>query len=174
MGGIVPMSESRSGGASGRASCGTLPADSAEMSRLLTVVRRGRVLTVAGGLREPRSLLVREIARRLASNFYDGVAVVPLDPPAGAGRGHGHGHGPRELHAALGCVPGMPFLPCGTANAASWLAERDMLLVLDGAEHLGPDALAWLRSLLAVAPGLRILAASVGPLHLDQERIHTL
>ncbi|MBT2481417.1 hypothetical protein [Streptomyces sp. ISL-94] len=151
-------------------STGTLPATSAEMSRLLTAVRRGRVLTVTGGFREPRSLLVREIARRLASNFYDGVAVVALDPLHG---GHG-GHGVRELTAELGRVPGMPFLPCGTANAASWLAERDMLLVLDGAEQLAPAALAWLRDLLSAAPGLRILAAARSPLAFEQERVHRL
>jgi hypothetical protein len=137
------------------------------MSRLLTVVRRGRVLTVTGLFREPRGLLVREIARRLASNFYDGVALVALDPARGP-------HGVRDLTAALGCVPGMTRLPCGAADAASWLAERDMLLVLDGAEWLGPDAVAWLRGLLPVAPGLRILAAGRTPLGFEQERVHRL
>ncbi|MEU9304319.1 hypothetical protein [Streptomyces sp. NPDC048269] len=145
----------------------TLPATSTEMSRLLTAVRRGRVLTVTGGLREPRSLLVREIARRLASNFYDGVAVIALEPRRG-------GYGVRELTAELGCLPGMRFLPCGTAIAASWLAERDMLLVLDGAEQLGPEALAWLRCLLSVAPGLRILASGRCPLAFEQEWVHRL
>ncbi|MFF7297238.1 hypothetical protein [Streptomyces sp. NPDC008265] len=149
---------------------GRLPATSAEMSRLLTAVRRGRVLTVAGGFREPRSLLVREIARRLASNFYDGVSVVALDPLHG-------GYGVRELTAELGRAPGAPSGPAapgGTVNAASWLAERDMLLVLDGVDQLGPDALAWLRRLLATAPGLRILAAGRSPLAFEQERIHHL
>lgn len=146
---------------------GTLPATSVEMSRLLTAVRRGRVLTVTGGFREPRGLLVREIARRLASNFYDGIAVVALDPAGGRA-------GVRDLTAELGRVPGMPFLPCGTSDFTSWLAERDMLLVLDGAERLGPDAVAWLRELLTVAPGLRILAAGRSPLSLEGERVHRL
>ncbi|MEU6311451.1 hypothetical protein [Streptomyces sp. NPDC047014] len=137
------------------------------MSRLLTAVRRGRVLTVAGGFREPRSLLVREIARRLASNFCDGVSVIALDPLHG-------GYGVREFTAELGRAPEVPALPCGRVNAASWLAERDMLLVLDGVDQLGPDALAWLRGLLARAPGLRILAAGCSPLAFDQERIHRL
>ncbi|MFE2553962.1 hypothetical protein ACFXGI_36405 [Streptomyces sp. NPDC059355] len=147
---------------SGRA--GTLPATSDELSRLLTAVRRGRVLTVTGRFREPRSLLVREIAERLSSNFYDGAAVVTLGRPFGL----------RDLTAALGCVPGMPFLPYGTTDAVSWLAERDMLLVLDGAEHLEPDALAWLRRLLTAAPGLRILAAGRSPLAFAGERVHRL
>ncbi|MCY0951951.1 hypothetical protein [Streptomyces sp. H27-S2] len=159
MGGIVPMGET--------GSTGTLAATSAELSRLLTAVRRGRVVTVTGGFREPRSLLVREIARRIASNFYDGVAVVAFEPSAGV-------HGTRELTAALGRVPETPLPPCGTANAASWLAERDMLLVLDGADLLGPQARAWLRDLLSVAPGLRILAAGRSPLGIGQERVHRL
>ncbi|WP_266939796.1 hypothetical protein [Streptomyces sp. NBC_01408] len=148
-------------------STGSLPATSAELSRLLTAVRRGRVLSVTGGFREPRSLLVREIARRLSSNFYDGSAVVAMDPVHGV-------YGVRELTAELGCVPGTRLPPCGTANAASWLAERDMLLVLDGTEQLGPDARAWLWRLLAVAPGLRILAAGRLPLAFEQERVHRL
>ncbi|WP_327279629.1 MULTISPECIES: hypothetical protein [unclassified Streptomyces] len=156
MGGIVPMRDP------GRA--GTLPTTSDELSRLLTAVRRGRVLTVTGRFREPRSLLVREIAERLSSNFCDGVAVIVVDRP----------FGPRELTAALGCVPGMPFLPCGTADAVSWLAERDMLLVLDGTDHLAPETLTWLRNLLTAAPGLRILAAGRSPLAFEGERVHRL
>nr|WSX48753.1 hypothetical protein OG409_07210 [Streptomyces sp. NBC_00974] len=145
-------------------SAGVLPATSAELSRLLTAVRRGRVLTVTGRLREPRSLLVREIGERLASNFYDGVAVICL----------GHRFAIHDLTAALGCLPGAPFPPHGAADAASWLAERDMLLVLDGSDHLASETVDWLRRLLAVAPGLRILAAGRHPLAFAQERVHRL
>lgn len=156
MGGIVPMREP--GGA------GTLPTTSDELSRLLTAVRRGRVLTVTGGFRAPRSLLVREVAHRISSNFCDGTALLALERDTGV----------RELVAALGSLPGMPFLPYGTANAASWLAERDMLLVLDDSGRLDAEALAWLRSLLAIAPGLRILAAGRHPLAVGQGRVHRL
>ncbi|MFD0718466.1 hypothetical protein [Streptomyces globosus] len=147
MGGIVPMREP------GR--CGTPPATSAELSRLLTAVRRGRVLTVTGRFRGPRSLLVREIAERLPSNFCDGVAAVRLHRP----------YGISELAAALNRSP---------ATAVSRLAERDMLLVLDGTEFLAPQAVAWLRALLGSAPGLRILAAGRYPLGFDGERVHRL
>ncbi|MER5483002.1 hypothetical protein ABT024_07265 [Streptomyces sp. NPDC002812] len=143
---------------------GTFPVASAELSRLFTAVRRGKVLTVTGRSREPRSQLVREIGQRLSSNFYDGVAVVSMD----------HRFGVHDLTASLGCVPGMPFLPCGTTNAASWLAERDMLLVLDGCEHLASEALEWLRELLAVAPGLRVLAAGSDPLAFAPDQVHRL
>ncbi|MCX5193256.1 hypothetical protein OOK31_05010 [Streptomyces sp. NBC_00249] len=142
----------------------TLPATSTELSTLLTAVRRGRVLTVTGRFREPRSLLVRDIARRLSSNFCDGTAVVTVGPEGSV----------RELVSALGGVPGMPFLPAGTANAASWLAERDMLLVLDDSDRLGAAALEWLCGLLRAAPGLRILAAGRHPLPVGQGRVHRL
>ncbi|MET9469777.1 hypothetical protein ABZY44_34300 [Streptomyces sp. NPDC006544] len=145
-------------------SAGIFPATSAELSRLLTAVRRGRVLTVTGQSREPRGLLVREIGERLASNFYDGVAVIRL----------GQRFGIHDLTDALSRLPGTPFLPHGAADAASWLAERDMLLVLDGSDHLASEAVDWLGHLLAVAPGLRILAAGRHPLALAQERVHRL
>ncbi|MGW6690483.1 hypothetical protein [Streptomyces sp. NPDC054961] len=145
-------------------SAGMIPATSAELSRLLTAVRRGRVLTVTGLCREARSLLVREIGERLASNFYDGVAVIRLD----------HRFGIHDLTGALSRVPGTPFLPYGAADAASWLAERDMLLVLDGSDLLASEAVDWLGRLLAVAPGLRILAAGRHPLAFAQERVHRL
>ncbi|MEU3911399.1 hypothetical protein [Streptomyces sp. NPDC029721] len=157
------MGDSRPARSDGAA--GTLPATSTELSVLLTAVRRGRVLTVTGRFREPRALLVRDIARRISSNFCDGAAVVSL--PGGGGV--------RDLVAALGRLPGMPFLPpCGTADAASWLAERDMLLVLDDSDRLSPEALAWLRRLLAAAPGVRILAAGRHPLAVGQGRVHRL
>lgn len=183
MGGIVPMRESRPTVMSARTgrrnstdsthatdstptsdTTDILPTTFSELSLLLSAVRRSRVLTVTGRLREPRSLLVRDIAQRLSSNFYDGAAVVTVQRPGGV----------RELVAALGCVPGMPFLPCGTANAASWLAERDMLLVLDDCDQLAAGALDWLRTLLADAPGLRILAAGLHPLAVGQGRVHRL
>ncbi|MFD0375401.1 hypothetical protein [Streptomyces sp. NPDC127112] len=157
------MGDSRPARSDGAA--GTLPATSTELSVLLTAVRRGRVLTVTGRFREPRALLVRDIARRISSNFCDGAAVVSLP----------EGGGVRDLVAALGRLPGMPFLPpCGTADAASWLAERDMLLVLDDSDRLSPEALAWLRRLLAAAPGVRILAAGRHPLAVGQGRVLTL
>ncbi|MEV7726427.1 hypothetical protein AB0P15_16990 [Streptomyces sp. NPDC087917] len=158
------MNMGESGPVGSRGGTGTLPTTSAELSLLLTAVRRGRVLTVTGPDREARSVLVRDVARRLSSNFCDGTAVLTV-PGDGSVRG---------LVAALGCLPGMPFLPCATADAASQLAERDMLLVLDGGERLSPGALEWLRGLLAVAPGLRILAAARDPLGVGQGRVHRL
>ncbi|OEJ34576.1 hypothetical protein [Streptomyces subrutilus] len=68
----------------------------------------------------------------------------------------------------------MPFPPCATAGAASWRAERDMLLVLDGSDRLTAAALDWLRNLLHRAPGLRLPAAGRHPLGFAEERVHRL
>ncbi|MEU8460317.1 hypothetical protein [Streptomyces sp. NPDC029003] len=143
---------------------GTLTTTSAELSMLLTAVRRGRVLTVTGRFREPRSLLVRDIAHRLSSNFCDGTVVVPVALDGSVG----------ELVAALGRVPGRPLLPRGSADAASWLAERDVLLVLDDSDRLSAGAVSWLRTLLGRAPGVRILASGRHPLGVGQGRVHQL
>ncbi|MER7761083.1 hypothetical protein [Streptomyces sp. NPDC097619] len=130
----------------------------------MTAVRRGRVVTVTGRRRAPAGLLVRSLADRLSSNFFDGVALVALDRPSG----------PAELTGALGALPGMPFLPCGCTDPLSWLAERDMLLVLDGTEELTPEGLDWLGLLLGSAPGVRVLAAGRHPLGLPRERVHRM
>ncbi|MCB5169889.1 hypothetical protein LG634_34445 [Streptomyces bambusae] len=140
------------------------PLGGPEFARLLTAVRRGRVLTLTAPRREPAGRVARVLAQRLGSNFFDGTAVVSMDRP----------HGPADVAAALGALEGMPFLPCGTADATSWLAERDMLLVLVGAEQLAPAARTWLRRLLAAAPGVRILATGRSPLRLPEERVHRL
>ncbi|MGG8406681.1 hypothetical protein ACM614_08695 [Streptomyces sp. 12297] len=148
----------------GATALATVPDSADELSRLMTAVRRGRVLTVTGRRREPAGRLVRELAHRLASNFFDGTAVVSMD----------RSFGPADLAASLGCLEGMPFLPCGTMDATSWLAERDMLLVLEGTEQLDAEALGWLRRLLASAPGVRILAAGPAPLGLERELVYRL
>lgn len=131
------------------------PEDAGELARLLVAVRRARVVEVAGQ-REAVRPLVLAAAERLASNFLDGVAVVELEHP----------HGLAELWTALGCVQGMPFLPVGTGDPVPWLAGQDVLLVLDGSDHLSAEARIWLQRLLEQAPGVRLLTAGQHPLGL--------
>ncbi len=53
---------------------------------------------------------------------------------------------------------------------AQYLAERELLLVLDNVEHLVAAAPA-VAELVAAAPGLKILASSREPLHVSGERV---
>ncbi|MGW6690431.1 hypothetical protein [Streptomyces sp. NPDC054961] len=134
---------------------GRAPQDVQELARLLVAVRRSRIVEVTGP-REVGGRLVRAAAERLASNFVDGVAVVEL----------GHPHGPAALWSAFGSLGGMPFLPCGTGNPIACFAGQDMLLVVDGSEHLCAEARTWLRRLLERSAGVRLLAAGSRPLGL--------
>ncbi|MET9468827.1 hypothetical protein ABZY44_29350 [Streptomyces sp. NPDC006544] len=134
---------------------GRAPQEVQELARLLVAVRRGRIVEVTGP-REVGGRLVRAAAARLASNFVDGVAVVEL------GRPHGPG-----AWSAFGSLGGTPFPPCGTGDPIARFAGQDMLLVVDGSEHLCPEARIRLRSLLEGSAGVRLLAAGSRPLGLD-------
>ncbi|WP_424210971.1 hypothetical protein ACN20G_02085 [Streptomyces sp. BI20] len=144
-----------------------LPTTSDELSALLATVRRGRVVTVTGRSREARGLLVREVGRRLASNFCDGTTTVTLEHPCTKAE---FTHTLSDLTAPGDPGPTLPAAP----EAAFRLAERDMLLVLDGTENLTEDAVGWLRRLLDVAPGVRVLAAGPRPMAVAEERVHVL
>ncbi|MDL2406837.1 winged helix-turn-helix domain-containing protein [Rhizobium calliandrae] len=57
---------------------------------------------------------------------------------------------------------------------ASFLHERDILLVLDSCEHLVAGVAELVEKLLAQASGFKILATSREPLRADGERVHRL
>lgn len=54
---------------------------------------------------------------------------------------------------------------------AEWLADKHLLLILDCCEHLPPDCTRVVSTLLAAAPGLRVLATSRRPLGLPGEQV---
>ena len=93
-----------------------------------------------------------EVAGRVASRFADGVWLAELAPLADPGE-----IGP-EIARALGVseVPGRPALEL----VVDFLATKDLLLVLDNAEHLIDAVARVAERLLAAAPGVRILTTS--------------
>ncbi|WP_079170007.1 ATP-binding protein [Mangrovactinospora gilvigrisea] len=54
---------------------------------------------------------------------------------------------------------------------SDYLADRELLLVLDTCEHLVEDCALVAEALLEAAPGLRILATSLRPLGIEEERV---
>ncbi len=116
---------------------------SLEQSRLITLIG-------TGGTGKTRLML--EVAGRVASRFADGVWLAELAPLADPGE-----IGP-EIARALGVseVPGRPALEL----VVDFLATKDLLLVLDNAEHLIDAVARVAERLLAAAPGLRILTTS--------------
>jgi non-specific serine/threonine protein kinase len=93
-----------------------------------------------------------EVAGRIAPRFEDGVWLAELAPLGDAGE-----IGP-EVARALGVseLPGRAAVDI----VADFVASKELLLVLDNAEHLIDGVARLAERLLAVAPGLRILTTS--------------
>jgi predicted ATPase/class 3 adenylate cyclase len=121
----------------------------AEVDRLL---ERGRLVTLIGTGGTGKTRLMLEVAGRIAQRFEDGVWLAELAPLADAGE-----IGP-EIARALGVseLPGRPAIDV----VSDFLASKDLLLVLDNAEHLIEGVARIAEHLLAIAPGLRILTTS--------------
>jgi predicted ATPase len=135
-----------------------------ELRELRGLLLRGDVrllvLTGAGGSGKTR--LAIEAAREAASSFADGVVFVPLaslrDPSLV----------PQTISRMLG-VTELSVEPAETLAAS--LRSRELLLLLDNAEHLHAAAPAYVE-LLAHAPRLTLLVTSRTVLHLAGEQVY--
>ncbi|HEX4791738.1 MAG TPA: hypothetical protein VH372_24950 [Actinospica sp.] len=140
------------------------------------VGRRGELATLAGRLAHFRLLTITGVggvgktrlalsaAARVRHRFRDGVWLAQLSALA-------------EPELLAHTVAGAVRLTDQTARPqlgalAEHLSDRQLLLVLDSCEHLVEDCAHLAETLLAAAPGLRILATSRQPLGAVGE--HTL
>lgn len=131
--------------------------DQLDQHRLVTV-------TGVGGVGKTRCALA--VAAQVQERFCDGVWLVE---PAML-------HDPRLLdHAVVEALEltDQTDRPPRTVLTEA-LADREMLLVLDGFDQLVDDAAGLVRALLRRAPGLRVLATGRRPLGLAGERITAL
>jgi predicted ATPase/class 3 adenylate cyclase len=123
-----------------------------ELADLEALAERHRLVTLIGTGGTGKTRLMLEAAGRLVDRFADGAwlaELAPLGDPAQVAS---------EVARALGApeLPGQPALD----TVQAFLAEKELLLLLDNAEHL-VDAVAGIAGrLLAAAPRLRILATS--------------
>ncbi|RKN12662.1 ATP-binding protein [Streptomyces radicis] len=152
---------------------GNLPAEltrfigrHAEVGALTQQLTSSRLVTVTGVGGVGKSRCAVQAARQLQERFSDGVWLVELatvrDP---------------ELldHAvveALGLTDHTGRPP--RAVLTERLADRRLLLVLDGFEHLVEPSAALVLDLLRRAPGLRVLATGRCPLGVAGERLYPL
>ncbi|WP_327358001.1 ATP-binding protein [Streptomyces sp. NBC_01304] len=136
----------------------------AELTDLLPMARGGPLVTVVGPAGVGKSRFATEVATRLAGEFADGVRVVSVDAMSGAD----------QLAAAFVHVAGLDPGEASSVQVCASLAERELLLLLDGCEHLIAECGAWLQALLPAAPKLRVLATSRQALDLWQERKYPL
>ncbi|MGK5529259.1 ATP-binding protein [Streptomyces sp. URMC 129] len=137
-----------------------------EVAALMRELTTSRLVTVTGVGGVGKSRCAIQAARQAQERFCDGVWLVELatvrDP---------------ELleHAvveALGVTDHTGRPP--RVVLVERLAERRLLLVLDGFEHMVEQSAALVHELLRQAPGLRVLATGRCPLGVAGERLYPL
>ena len=123
-----------------------------ELAELATLIDRHRLVTLIGTGGTGKTRLMLEAAGRLLDRYADGVWVAELAPLGDPSQI------PSEVARAIGSpeVPGVPAL----ATVTEFVADKDLLLLLDNAEHLVDGVARFAERLLASAPGLRILTTS--------------
>ncbi|MHC5260057.1 ATP-binding protein [Streptomyces sp. UC4497] len=123
-----------------------------ELDGIEKALADSRLVTLTGVGGVGKSRLAARAAARVAPTLADGarfVALAPLRDPALLGHvlledlrlADQHNRSPEEL-------------------VAEWLADKELLLVLDSCEHLVEACSRLVRKLLDAAPGLRILTTS--------------
>jgi predicted ATPase/class 3 adenylate cyclase len=136
-----------------------------ELSELCALVGEARAVTVTGPGGVGKTRLVTELARRLAPEFPDGVALVAF----------------ADVTEAEGFLPALAAaLDVKEAEERSvvdgivtLVGDRVVLLVLDNLEQIvtaAPDV----AELLARCPGVRIVTTSRVPLRIAAERLYPI
>jgi predicted ATPase/class 3 adenylate cyclase len=133
-----------------------------ELAELTVLLRTEavRLVTLTGPGGTGKTRLALQAAANLVDDFEDGVFFVELAAIAAAELV------PTTLAQTLGLweIPGEPL----EATLQGYLAEKQVLLVLDNFEHL-LTAAPMVRELLGSAPRLRVLATSRASLHVSGE-----
>ncbi len=137
-----------------------------ELAQVARLCRRARLVTVTGVGGVGKTRLALEAAAGLRSRFRDGVWWVELSPLRKGGL---------LPHTIAQVLP----LADQTARPvidvlADYLADRELLLVLDTCEHLTDACALTVQALARAAPGLRILATSRRTLNVPGEEVCTV
>ena len=132
-----------------------------ELAELEALLRRGRLLTLAGTGGAGKTRLALELARTVQESFADGAALVELAPVSDPGL----------VGDAVAAALDVRALPGqGVSDAlAGFLGGRALLLVLDNCEHVLAASASLAEALLRAAPNLTVLATTREPLRLPGE-----
>jgi predicted ATPase/DNA-binding CsgD family transcriptional regulator len=156
-----------------RRGAGNLPAELTsfvgrrdEVAEIRRLLAESRLVTLTGVGGVGKTRLALRAAAGLARAFRDGVWLVQLDQlrdEALVGQ---------AVAGVLGLQDRAGFSP--EAALAEYLADRQLLLVLDNCEHLVDAAAKLADLLLRAAPGLRVLATSRESLNIAGETVLTV
>jgi predicted ATPase/class 3 adenylate cyclase len=134
-----------------------------ELADVERLIERGRLVTLIGTGGTGKTRLMIEVAGRVAPRFEDGVWLAELAALGDAG----------EIGSEIGRALGVAALPGRDALdlVVEFLVSKELLLVLDNAEHLIDGVARVAERVLAAAPGVRILATSREALAVDGEAV---
>jgi non-specific serine/threonine protein kinase len=132
-----------------------------ELPAVAGAVERHRLVTLRGTGGVGKTRLAMRAAAGLRDSFADGCWLVQLSPL----------RAPGLLTRTVSRAFGLPDEAAGDATRVltDSLADRELLLLLDTCDHLTGACAELAPSLLAAAPGLRILATSRAPLGAPDE-----
>lgn len=145
---------------------GELVGRDADLADLARALRAARWVTVIGAGGVGKTALARAALRELAPQPRDGVAWIDLTPV----------HDPALVAGTVAQALGLPLQDGAQALPAlvQSLAPRQMLLALDGAEHLLGAVAELGEALLAGAPDLALLVTSQAACRAEGETVFRL
>ncbi|MGF1343573.1 ATP-binding protein [Streptomyces flavovirens] len=137
-----------------------------ELARIGALLGESRLVTLAGVAGVGKTRCATRIAALVEKRYCDGVRIAGLADV----------HDPALLDHALAEALGVTDHTGRPPRTAllEYCAERQLLLVIDGFEHLVDACARLVEELLRRAPRLRVLAAGRRPLRLDGEHTFTL
>jgi predicted ATPase/class 3 adenylate cyclase/DNA-binding CsgD family transcriptional regulator len=132
----------------------------AELSRSVT---ENRLVTLTGAGGSGKTRLAVEVADQIAAQFRDGAQYVDLAPITE----------PDLVPATAARTLGLPEVPGRSATDAllRFIADRQMLLVLDNCEHLLDATAALVGATLGACAGVTVLSTSREPIGMSGEVI---
>ncbi len=127
-----------------------------ELPQVRELLTQNRLVTLTGAGGAGKTRLAIQIAGQLSGEFGDGVWYVDLAPITD----------PELVPVTVARALGLPDQPGRSTmdTLTRFLADRQMLVVLDNCEHLLDASAALVNALLAAAAGLTLLTTSREPI----------
>ena len=132
-----------------------------ESSEIAALVTRHRLVTLVGAGGCGKTRLAIELGSRRLDQYTDGVWVAELAPLTR----------PEHVAPTVGAVWGLQDVGTGrmAARVVEYLADRDLLLIVDNCEHVLAATADLVNHVLHAAPLVRVLATSREPLGIEGE-----
>jgi predicted ATPase/class 3 adenylate cyclase/DNA-binding CsgD family transcriptional regulator len=135
----------------------------AQLGDLARIISENRLVTLTGAGGAGKTRLAVEVAGRIGAEFPDGTKYVDLAPITE----------PELVSVTTARLLGLPDQPGRSATEAvlRFIADRQMLLVLDNCEHLLDATAALVVEVLGSCPAVTVLATSREPIGMTGEAI---